>query len=281
MATSNPQSDSPAETTDISFIILSFNSEWCIDECLSSLRSALAELHLTYDIWVVENGSTDRSRHIVETHQESDPAIQLIVLDHNHGTTASRNKALEQCQGRVIVILDSDAYVNPRAIDHLLGQLKERSEIGIIAPKLIFPDGRYQLSVDQFPTVTRKLQRFLFLRNIESRQREPKPSTVDYAISAFWMMSRETFEAVGPLDERIFYAPEDVDYCLRVWKAGFQVFYDPRVSIVHDAHEKSRGSRINFFTLSHLKGLLYFFVKHRYAFGLKRLHRRLAISHES
>ena len=49
---------------------------------------------------------------------------------------------------------------------------------------------------------------------------------VDYAISAFWLLRRDVLEAVGLLDEEIFSRPEDVDYCLRVWKAGYTVVYD-------------------------------------------------------
>jgi GT2 family glycosyltransferase len=102
-----------------------------------------------------------------------------------------------------------------------------------------------------------------------------QPREVDYAISAFWLMRREVFEKVGPLDERIFYSPEDVDYCLRVWQAGFGVRYEPAVHAVHDAQEISRGFKMAGFTLRHAKGLAYLFLKHRYAFGLSRLYRRL------
>jgi len=81
---------------------------------------------------------------------------------------------------------------------------------------------------------------------------------------------------VGLLDEKIFYSPEDVDYCIRVWKAGFDIRYLPKYEIIHDAQEISRakGIRINFFTLSHIKGLLYLFLKHRYLFSGKKFSKR-------
>ena len=89
---------------------------------------------------------------------------------------------------------------------------------------------------------------------------------VDYAISAFWMLKREAMEKVGLLDENIFYAPEDVDYCLRIWKAGYQIFYAPQIWSIHNAREISRGAKINSSTIKHLQGLLYYFRKHRYLF---------------
>ncbi|MCK4486712.1 MAG: hypothetical protein KAU38_08130 [Desulfobacterales bacterium] len=71
-------------------------------------------------------------------------------------------------------------------------------------------------------------------------------------------------QVIGLLDEKIFYAPEDVDYCLRTWRVGYKVLYDSRVSAIHHAREISRGIRINRATISHIKGLLYYFMKHKY-----------------
>jgi GT2 family glycosyltransferase len=98
---------------------------------------------------------------------------------------------------------------------------------------------------------------------------------VDYAISAFWLMRRDLIELTGPLDERIFYAPEDVDFCLRVWLKGRRVVYRPDLEVVHDAKEQSRSLRGLLFTWRDLQGLLYYFRKHGYAFSTDRLYRRI------
>jgi len=89
---------------------------------------------------------------------------------------------------------------------------------------------------------------------------------VDYAISAFWLFHRSLLDKVGLLDEKIFYAPEDVDFCLRIWKAGLRIVYQPSVSVIHHTQEISRGWKLNSAKINHLKGLVYFFVKHRYLF---------------
>ena len=87
---------------------------------------------------------------------------------------------------------------------------------------------------------------------------------VDYAVSAMWILKKEVFEKVGLLDENIFYAPEDVDYCLRVWLSGFRVIYCQNVSAIHHTQEISRGLTINNATFHHIRGLFYYFWKHRY-----------------
>lgn len=176
--------------------------------------------------------------------------------------------ALKKASGRHIVILDSDIQLLPGVIRGLRLTLQNHSTVGLVVPRLIYPDGRHQKSVDIFPTVTHKIKRLLWLKKME-RDEEPNspekvPNEIDYAISAMWMLPCTTIRRVGLLDENIFYAPEDVDYCLRIWKAGFRVMIDPSQVVIHDAQEISRGLRIRKSTLLHAMGLFYFFLKHRY-----------------
>ena len=101
------------------------------------------------------------------------------------------------------------------------------------------------------------------------------PVDVDYAISACWLITRECVDKTGLLDEEIFYSPEDVDYCIRVWKAGFTIVYLPHTQMVHDAQELSRGFKLSKFHFSHLAGLFYLFKKHRYFWNLKGLYKKM------
>lgn len=72
------------------------------------------------------------------------------------------------------------------------------------------------------------------LESIEEVLNE-KITTVDYAISAAWFLKRSVFDEVGLLDEKIFYAPEDAEFCARLWRKGYEVWYYPKVTIIHDA----------------------------------------------
>lgn len=263
---------------DVSAVVLSFNSKRYIETCVRSLVQSYADCGLAGEIYVVENGSTDGSVDILKRLQaELGAILQVIYLPENTGTTRSRNLAIRRAAGQAILILDSDAYMNAPALGAMLAYQEKNHAAGMIAPKLTYPDGRFQLSVDVFPTVVRKLQRYFALRQLEKREPPAASGPVDYAISACWLLSKKAIEATGLLDERIFYSPEDVDYCIRLWKAGYQVHYFPEVSVVHDAQEISRpkGIGINKFTIRHAKGLLYLFFKHRYGFFLSGLYRRL------
>lgn len=265
----------------LSAVILSFDSAAHLETAVRSLAAECARLGGPCEVVVVDNGSRDGSVALLRRLEgEFASLLRVIRLPVNLGTTVSRNMALRGARGRFVLVMDSDVEVPAGCLAALLPRLAASPRIGILAPRLVHRDGRPQLSADMFPTLTRKLARFFGLRRIEAALPggQDGPRRVDYAISAFWLMRREVLERVGLLDERIFYSPEDVDYCLRVWAAGYEVVLDDAATAIHDAREVSRGLRNPRFLVSHALGLAYLFAKHRYAFGRTRLYRRLGMA---
>lgn len=266
----------------VSAVILSFNSHRHIAKAVRSLAAEYARLGEPSEILVVDNGSSDGSVEILRELEAEfgGELLKVIYSPVNTGTTVSRNMALRRAAGRFILIMDSDIEVPAGCLATLLPRLDADPRIGLLAPRLIYPDGRPQLSADVFPTLTHKLRRFLGLKQMERAlpQSDSGARRVDYAISAFWLIPRPVFAKVGLLDEKIFYSPEDVDYCLRVWEAGFEIVYDTAATAIHDAREISRGFKRPSFTISHAKGLFYLFMKHRYMFGRERLYRRFGMT---
>jgi len=265
----------------ISVVILSYNSSKPIQRCLDELIEALSNFNDSEnEIFIVDNGSKDNSVTLINEYKEAHPKlIKPIFFQENTGTTYSRNAALKQAKGEYVLVLDSDAYVNYEALNTLINYLKNNPETGMAVPRLFYNSGNFQLSCDVFPTLVHKLKRFLFLKKIESQphklQSVTSPVDVDYAISACWMLSRAAVDKTGLFDEKIFYSPEDVDYCLRVWERGFKITYIPNAEVIHDAQELSRGFKLSKFHFSHLKGLFYLMNKHKYFWSLANLYKRL------
>jgi GT2 family glycosyltransferase len=263
---------------DVSAIVLSFNSIPFIEKCVRELIASYEACSYDGEVIVVDNGSTDGCVDVLKRlENEFSKYLKVIYLTDNTGTTYSRNLAMKKAKGEYFIILDSDAYMNQDVLKGMKEWLDEHKDYGLVAPQLIFPDGRYQLSIDTFPTLARKFNRFFLLKKIEKNQsiNLNLEYDIDYAISACWMFPRSTYELIGGLDEKIFYAPEDVDYCLRIWKQGKKIRYLPMYSLVHDAREVSRGFKINKFLFLHIKGLMYYFIKHRYLSNLNRLNKSL------
>jgi GT2 family glycosyltransferase len=264
-----------------SVVILSFNSQRTLDRCLRTIRSTLSTFDAPSEILVVENGSHDNSPVILQQHVDDSKGNEVIVtpivFEENTGTTVSRNAALNVSTGKYVLVLDSDAYIEPDALFGLKSYLDVEDSVGLVAPKLFYADGRFQKSTDQFPTLLRKAQRFLSLNKMQASENHEVFLTqdVDYAISACWLLRRDAVDDVGGFDEAIFYSPEDVDYCMQVWAAGYRVVYRPGVGAIHDAQELSRGFKLSSFHFSHLAGLFYLFKKYRYFFSVKGLRKRL------
>lgn len=266
----------------LSAVVLCWNSERHIGDALRSLAAECARLDGPCEILVVDNGSCDRSPEMLaELAASLHGLLRVIRLPANAGTSVARNLALREARGEAIVVMDSDVVVPPGCLGRLIARRAALPRAGLIAPRLVHADGRPQLSADLFPTLPRKLLRLAGLRRLERALPPPDGETrrVDYAISAFWLLPRATFERVGGFDERFAYAPEDVDYCIRVWAAGYEVIQDQSVVAIHDAREASRRGR-PLLALRHAIGLLRLFRKHRFALGRARLRRRLGVDRQ-
>ena len=264
---------------DLSCILLTWNSAAYVQACLRSVFDDLESSGLSHELIVIDNGSTDGTLQALAG--LSRPSLTVIPLGHNTGTTFSRNIGLRMAGGEFVAILDSDIEIRQRgSFSQLVQFMRDQPGVGIAAPQLHFPSGRYQKTVDDFPTLTHKLRRFLHLRAMEAAEGAQalgtQPVDVDYAVSAFWMLPRRLTDRVGLLDENIFYAPEDVDYCLRAKLAGYRVVYVPGVVATHHAQEISRRKLLGKSFREHLKGLAYFWRKHGFVFSLRGVYARIA-----
>lgn len=257
-------------STKLSFVILTWNSAATIGDCLESIRDACDREDVPYEVHIVDNGSGDNTCGIIE--ECGDMPIELTRYPENRGTTRTRNQALRRCAGEVICVMDSDASFVEGSLTGLMDYLAADRSIGILAPRLIETSGRVQASVKKFPSAMGKIARIpkiLFNLNLaDAGIYEEFPfediREVDCAISASWFFRRDLLDEIGYLDERIFYAPEDVDFCLRVWKGGRRLVYYPAVTVLHRTQQITHKKVFSKVALSHLLGLAYYFAKHRY-----------------
>ncbi|WOJ98267.1 glycosyltransferase [Congregibacter brevis] len=267
---------SPLEI-DVSCIVITWNSAAYIEKCLNSVLSDLESTGLSYELIVVDNGSTDdTSAKVLSIRPDTD----LISLGRNTGTTFSRNIALRRARGNFLLICDSDVEILEfGVVSRLLGEMHKDKMLGIACPGITYGSGNHQKSYDVFPTLLHKLKRLFFLRKMESSEAQRLSAAtriyVDYAISAFWLLRKSTVEEIGLFDEKIFYAPEDVDYCARVWLSGHTVAVFTSDVVVHHAQEISRQNPLSVVSFSHLAGLMYWYRKEKAMFSTKALRSRI------
>jgi len=227
------------------------------------------------------------------------PAAQAAAGDAISGPAAAGQMTDNQAAGGFdyICILDSDTVINRPAIDRLVATLVNRPETLLAAPRMFNQAHQEQCSVKHFPTLLIKLlkgspfrswnqrgerlEQYPFMPDpapfIESGaggvplSQDPADYPVDYAISACWLLKPAALHRPGLLDEKIFYAPEDVDYCARVWEAGFEVRLASGASIYHLTQRISKRKLFSKMNWRHLTGLVYYFGKHRYCCNARRI----------
>lgn len=255
----------------ISFIVITWNSERFLNNCFTSIINKCNEEDVSFEVIVIDNGSQDGSIKVIKEYQNKlKSEFILIALDHNRGTTFTRNLGLRKASGEFLCILDSDTEMGEGRFSDLLKKLVTDKSIGIIAPRLLLPDGSVQPSVKKFPTMLNKLMKvpkILFGINTKNSDfYEDFPFTseheVNSAISACWVFRREIVDIIGYLDEKIFYSPEDIDYCLRIWKAGLLVLYYPSYTVLHHTQQITHKKPLSKTSISHFWGLIYYYRKH-------------------
>ena len=264
----------------LSIIILTCNSEHLLRRCLSSIQ---ANITLNdYEIIIIDNNSTDGTREFFKSIEEED--LYCFILNaKNRGVGPARNQGIQVAKGEYLLILDVDTVVQQGAIDKLVGYLDNMTDCGLVAAKMMDANGNLQYTCRKFPTVASKLLRrvpFAWAQKLLSEEEmrawdHDSIREVDYVIGACQLIRRAVVDEVGLFDEDIFYGPEDTDFCLRIWQAGYRVVYNPEAIIIHDERRITKTKLLSRISWEHAKGLVYFFWKHKYLFSRKSLYKSI------
>ncbi len=255
----------------IGYVILTWNSEKQIESCLQSIFS-IRKFH--NHVIVVDNGSCDSTVKLMQPYTTSQK-LEIICLEKNVGTTISRNMAIKKLLDQVdyICVLDSDTIINENAIEEMIRILDENNHIGIIGPEMKTKKGIIQNSGRKFPSIKIKFLKAIPISKIQKYGERLEYIDfsslsdfyeVDYLMSACWLMTNQTCKTIGLFDEKIFYAPEDVEYCMRAHSLGYTIAYTKRASIIHEWQRLSKKKLISKINWEHIKGLIYYFKKYHY-----------------
>jgi N-acetylglucosaminyl-diphospho-decaprenol L-rhamnosyltransferase len=256
---------------DLSALIVNWNTRDLLRRCLLSLRETsrrLAEEGRTLETIVVDNASADGSAAMVAAEF---PEVRLIANAENRNYAAGSNQALEVAQGDFLLLLNPDTELPAGAARALLRFLEERPAAAAVAPALVHPDGRVQISVRGFPAPAALVGELTGLGRLFPRSRwgsyrpahpdEGEPALVDQPMTSCLLLRRAALAAVGGFDEQFPLFFNDVDLCYRLRAAGWEIWYDPRVRVLHQGGASTRQVRPEAIRLSH-RGLLDFYRKH-------------------
>ncbi|HEY9757192.1 MAG TPA: glycosyltransferase family 2 protein [Oculatellaceae cyanobacterium] len=252
----------------VSVIVVSWNTRELLRACLTSLLAELDSLPSS-EVFLVDNDSADGSADMVAA---DFPTVRLTANKTNRGFAAANNQALEMASGDFILLLNPDTVVHPGAIKTMIDFMRSHARAGIVAPQLLNSDGSVQRSCRQFPTFLGMLYELLGLSRFfpdKALFRQYKmldwehddERQVDQPEGACLMLRKEVINQVGVLDEGFFMLFEEVDWCYRIKKAGWEIWFAPASKVTHHYGQSIKQVKVKMILSSH-RGLYRFWRKH-------------------
>jgi len=233
--------------TDVSVVIVSFNTRDLTRECLQSLHAEFAR-GVKGEVIVVDNASRDGSAAMIE---REFPEVKLITSQVNLGFGNANNLAFPHCSGRYVVLLNTDAFIAPDALSRAVKHMEESPRAGLGGARLISRDATDQPSARSFPTPLLEFFTFsglsalypgsrLFGRLDRTWSDPGQACQVDWVPGAFSIIRSEALRQVGVFDPRYFLYYEEVDLSRRIRQAGWEIWYWPDVVVTHIGGESSK-----------------------------------------
>jgi len=187
------------------------------------------------------------------------PGVHLIASDKNGGYSYANNLGLRAILARnptppYTLLLNPDTVVPPDALAQMVAFMQTHPQVGVAGPKLVMASGKLDLACRRsFPTPELSVYHVLGLTKLfPTNPRfgrynltyldENQMTEVDSVVGAFMLMRTAALHQVGLLDELYFMYGEDLDLALRIKQKGWQIFYNPTVTVLHYKRESSKQS---------------------------------------
>jgi N-acetylglucosaminyl-diphospho-decaprenol L-rhamnosyltransferase len=241
-------------TTDLSIIIVNWNSKDYLRKCIASI---LANTHgIELEIIVIDSASFDGCGEML---QEYYPQVCFIQSDKNLGFAKANNKAYQVSKGQSLLFLNPDTELVNCGINRLYNKLHSLPHAGIVGAKLLNSDRTTQTScIQSFPNIMNQVFDAEVLRKCFPRwglwgmaplfDQGNTPVEVEAVSGACLMIIKSVFEKVGMFCEDFFMYSEDIDLSYMVGQAGYKTYYVPDAVVIHHGGASSSKRSINTFS---------------------------------
>src|SRR4030067_1949657 len=251
---------------DLCTIIVNWKTKEYLLHCIDSILQKKGSRPM--EIIVIDNGSRDRSREEVK---RQFPGLRLIENGRNLGFAKAVNQGLRVSSGRYLLLLNPDTQLREGAIENLVSFMESHAEAGVAGAQLLDGDGSKHNSIANFPSLTtellnKNLLRRLFPKKFPGKEKDyPEPIEVDSVIGACMTVRRDVLDQVGLLDEDYFLFLEETDWCYRIKRAGWRIYYVPHAEVYHFQGKSAEAVKKRA-TVEFYRSRYHFFRKHRDGF---------------
>lgn len=229
-------------------VIVNYRTPGLVIDCLRSLVEEVRTVP-NVRVYVVENASPDDSAaKIQEAIQKEGWSswAELMAVDKNLGFAGGNNAALrpilaEEPYPDYVLLLNPDTVVRPGAVKALVDFMEANPKVGIAGSRLEYPDTTPQRSAFRFMGVASELEggvRIGFVSKLLHKWLvappvRDEPHQTDWVAGASMIIRKDVFQAIGLMDDAYFLYYEEVDFCLRAYRAGWPCWYVPASRVVH------------------------------------------------
>ena len=231
------------------------------ENTLATLRSVYELNYSNFRVLVVDNGSTDGSDRTV---QQAFPQIDFVGNDRNLGFGGGANVGLDyarQQEADYVFFVNNDTVLDQSLLEELVAEAEAHPRAGLLTPKIYYYDEPTHIwaagaRMAHFPP---RVKIIGFGKRDHSKYDVLRQ--VDYATGCALLIRREVLDTVGGFDP--IYWPiyqEDYDYCARVAKQGWEIWYVPKAKLWHKVSRSQRGSGTMAFNLG--KNTVPFYLRH-------------------
>jgi GT2 family glycosyltransferase/glycosyltransferase involved in cell wall biosynthesis len=239
---------SPADNcpeVEVSVVIVSYNTRELLERCLNALE---LQEGVGFETIVVDNASSDGSADMVRRRFAD---AHVIELAENAGFGAANNVASPYCRGEYVLLLNSDAFMEPGSLAALLAAARRHPEAGAVGPRLLNEDGTLQRSAWPFPSAGRLLleafglhrpMRTLGLMEDLGTWDHATERSVDFLVGACLLVPRDALEAIGGFDEEFWLYAEEADLQRRLVARGQSALFTPEGEVTHVGGASSKFS---------------------------------------
>ena len=242
----------------VSIITVNYNHSSVTRDLLLSLREIS---YKKIEIIVVDNGSPSDTP---EKLKQEFPEITLIVSKVNLGFAGGNNLGVDKSSGEFYLFINNDTEVEPDFLEPLIDRFQKDERIGMVSPKIRFhhtPDTIQYAGYTPFHQVTLR-QNLIGFRQVDKGQYDEGGFTFA-GHGAAMMVSSKVMESVGTMAELFFLYYEEHDWCERIKRSGYLVYYEPK-SLVWHKESISTGKE------SPLKA--YYLTRNRVLFARRNVH---------
>ena len=235
----------------LTIIVVNWNTAAQLRACLRSV--ARETVALPHRVIVVDNASRDGSPELV---RREFPEVELIQAPANLGYAGGNNLALPLVESEYLALLNPDTVIEDRALERLVAVLDRRPAAGAVGPRLRHPTGRYAIENGGWqPTIGTIFNHYSGLSRLAPRRFRglhliaDAPCRVGWLSGACLVVRRAAAVGAGPLLEDWFMYAEDVEWCDRLARRGWELWYEPSAPVLHLDRQATSQREASFSTL--------------------------------